>query len=187
MVSFINDIGESNSLEEEITIKYFKTYIDGINENILKSLEYFEKNNLNEPAELVQNLLNKIYFYHKNFVKLLFENFQIKNIERLGDVPTIETRAVYTINILSFSIHLGIPALIFPAIYPLSDSVTEVYGKKISYYLTIATYSIVIIFSFLNNFLLTISDNNEIYKYAIDSSIKLTIIGPVGYLNYFIF
>lgn len=97
-------------------------------------------------------------------------------------LPTIEATATYTFNFFSLPIHFGIPALIFPAIYPLADSVTEVYGKKNSYYLIITSYMLIITFSLINSCLLSMADNHTAYDFILVPSLLVTIIGPIGYL-----
>jgi len=69
--------------------------------------------------------------------------------------------ATYTINFFSFPITIGVAALIFPAIYPLSDSITEVYGKKTHAMSLPLVMFLPVIISFINNGLLAAADNHH--------------------------
>ena len=53
-------------------------------------------------------------------------------------LPTIDALATTSFTLFSFTTNFSIAILIFPAIYPLADSLTEVYGKAVSYYVTMA-------------------------------------------------
>lgn len=72
--------------------------------------------------------------------------------------------------------------LIFPVIYPLSDSITEVYGKSISYYISALCYVVIILFSLINNLLLSQIDNKQLYDFIVKSSLIVTIAGPISYI-----
>lgn len=98
-------------------------------------------------------------------------------------IPTIDIGATYSINLLFFSLPFSIASFIFPAIYPLSDSITEVYGKKIAYYLVGSCYIVTISFSFLNNYMLSISENYDLYSFMVKNSILITTIGPIAYFS----
>lgn len=97
-------------------------------------------------------------------------------------LPTIDILAVYSTTFFNFPFHFEIAALIFPAIFPIADSITEVYGKKVSYYLITAAYITIITFSLLNNLLLSLSDNHILYAFLLKPSLVLTLIGPIGYI-----
>ena len=45
-------------------------------------------------------------------------------------MPTIDITATYDIKVFSTLLSFSLAGLVFPIIYPLADSVTEVYGKK---------------------------------------------------------
>lgn len=96
-------------------------------------------------------------------------------------IPTIDIAATYHINLYFFSLPTSIAGLIFPAIYPLADSVTEVYGKKSTYQMVIMCYVLAVVFSLLNNLMLAESQAHLLYSFMIKSSVILTIIGPIGY------
>ena len=96
-------------------------------------------------------------------------------------LPTIDVAATYSINMLFFSMPISAAGLIFPAVYPLADSVTEVYGKKTSYSMLVICYVVAVIFSFVNNLLLFHSQNHLLYSVMLRSSLLLTIAGPIGY------
>ena len=96
-------------------------------------------------------------------------------------LPTIDLHATLTINLFFLSISFPIPSLIFPAIYPISDSITEVYGKKIACFIVVSSYIVIILFSFVNNTLLYFSHEKDLYEFILKKSILLTIIGPVAY------
>lgn len=98
-------------------------------------------------------------------------------------IPTIDIGATYNLNLLFFSLTFSIASFIFPAIYPLADSITEVYGKKVTYYMVGACYIVTILFSFLNNYMLSISESYESYSFMIKNSILITIIGPIVYFS----
>lgn len=97
-------------------------------------------------------------------------------------IPTIDAFATVSYTLFSFTINFNGAALIFPAIYPLSDSITEVYGKKISYYISIMCYVVIIAFSLVNNLLLSQVDNKQLYDFIVKSSLIVTIVGPISYL-----
>ncbi len=98
-------------------------------------------------------------------------------------VPTIDVLAMRSINLRGMHILYNLAVFIFSACYTLSDSVTEVYGKKVSYYLAISSYVVVVLFSFLNNFLVSISINYKLYSFLFQPSLTLTILGPIGYFT----
>jgi uncharacterized PurR-regulated membrane protein YhhQ (DUF165 family) len=50
-------------------------------------------------------------------------------------------------------------------------------------YITISCYIVVVLFSFLNNFLVSISINNKLYGFLLQPSLMLTILGPIGYFT----
>lgn len=97
-------------------------------------------------------------------------------------LPAIDMLATYTLNLFSFPITIGVAALIFPAIYPLSDSITEVYGKKIAWYIVIACYIPAVIISLINNALLSAADNHYLYDFLLKPSLAITIMGPIAYI-----
>lgn len=97
-------------------------------------------------------------------------------------LPAIDMLATYTIHLVFFPLTFGVAALIFPAIYPLSDSITEVYGKKVAWYLVIACYVPAVIISFLNNLLLSSADNHHVYDFLLKPSLMITIMGPIAYV-----
>jgi uncharacterized integral membrane protein (TIGR00697 family) len=97
-------------------------------------------------------------------------------------LPAIDMLATYTVHLFSCSLTFGLAALIFPAIYPLSDSITEVYGKKTAWYLVIACYIPAVIVSFLNNLLLSLASNHQLYDFLLKPSLAITIMGPVAYI-----
>jgi len=97
-------------------------------------------------------------------------------------LPAIDMLATHTIHLFFFSLTFGIAALIFPAIYPLSDSITEVYGKKTAWYIVIACYVPAVIISFINNLLLSSADNHHLYDFLLKPSLIITIMGPIAYV-----
>lgn len=97
-------------------------------------------------------------------------------------IPTIDALATVSCTLFSFKISFNVATLIFPAIYPLSDSITEVYGKKISYDLSILCYVVIISFSLINNYLLSQTDNKQLYNFIMKSSLIVTIAGPISYM-----
>jgi queuosine precursor transporter len=96
-------------------------------------------------------------------------------------VPTFDVAATYKMNLYFFHMPISVAGLIFPAVYPLADSVTEVYGKNISYYMVVMCYVAAVLFSFFNNALLSQSQNHVLYSFILRSSLLLTIAGPIGY------
>lgn len=96
-------------------------------------------------------------------------------------LPTIDTVATFSIHLFFGAIPFGVAGLIFPAIYPLSDSLTEVYGKSITYYVVASCYIVVIFFSLTNDFLLFHSDKQGMYSFMLAPSMALTIAGPISY------
>ena len=96
--------------------------------------------------------------------------------------PTIDIAAIDNFNLHFFILPVTITSFYFPLVYPLSDSITEVYGKKVAYNLTIWGYIFAVAFSFLNNLLLSFAANRELYSFLFQTSLALTIIGPVGYI-----
>lgn len=97
-------------------------------------------------------------------------------------ITSVDMLATYTFHLCFFSMTFGVAALVFPAIYPLSDSITEVYGKKVAYYLVMACYVPAIILSILNNALLASAENHQIYDFLLKPSLAITFIGPVAYI-----
>ena len=97
-------------------------------------------------------------------------------------LPTIDMLATYTVNLWIFSFPFGVAALIFPAIYPLSDSITEVYGKSVAFYIIAICYIAIISLSFINNLLLSSANNHYLYDFMLKPSILTTIIGPIAYI-----
>ena len=97
-------------------------------------------------------------------------------------LPAIDMLATYTFKLFSFSFTFGLAALIFPAIYPLSDSITEVYGKKVAWYLIMASYMPAVIISILNNIMLALADNHLLYDFLLKPSLLITIMGPIAYV-----
>lgn len=97
-------------------------------------------------------------------------------------LPAIDMLATYTLNLFSYPITIGVAALIFPAIYPLSDSITEVYGKRVAWYMVTACYVPAIIISLINNVLLSTADNHHLYDFLLQPSLAITIMGPIAYL-----
>ena len=97
-------------------------------------------------------------------------------------LPTIDMLATYTVNLWFFSFPFGVAALIFPAIYPLSDSVTEVYGKQVAFYIIMICYIVIIVLSFINNLLLSTANNHYLYDFLLKPSLLITTIGPIAYI-----
>jgi uncharacterized PurR-regulated membrane protein YhhQ (DUF165 family) len=97
-------------------------------------------------------------------------------------LPTIDALATISFTLFSFTMKFGAAIFIFPAIYPLSDSLTEVYGKEVSYYLSVICYVVIIFFSLLNNFLLSHVDNKKLYDFIVQPSLMVTIAGPISYI-----
>ncbi|MGB6976449.1 MAG: VUT family protein [Gammaproteobacteria bacterium] len=102
-------------------------------------------------------------------------------------IPTFDIVATYKINLYFFSLPFGVAAFIFPAIYPLADSITEVYGKRLSYYLVLTCYIVVIVFSSINNALLSQSKDHALYSFMLGTSVLITIVGPISYFTTAIF
>lgn len=96
-------------------------------------------------------------------------------------LPTIDALAIASFNLFSYTYKFNVVTLIFPAIFPLADSLTEVYGKKVSYYVTLICYISIISFSLINNYLLSHIDNTHLYEFIIKPSIVVTIAGPISY------
>ncbi|WP_150468516.1 VUT family protein [Francisella sp. SYW-9] len=104
-------------------------------------------------------------------------------------LPTIDIGA--TIHILNTFI-VSVAAIYFSLNYPLIDSITEVYGRRISYLLILIVFIIFIFFSLINDFLLSQSYEYKKYAYIYDKSVILTIIGAFiflgsSFLNIYIF
>ena len=97
-------------------------------------------------------------------------------------LPAIDMLATYTVHLFFCSLTFGVAALIFPAIYPLSDSITEVYGKKVAWYVVIACYVPAVIISLINNLLLSSADNHHLYDFLLKPSMAITIMGPIAYI-----
>lgn len=97
-------------------------------------------------------------------------------------LPAIDMLATYTVHLFFCSLTFGVAALIFPAIYPLSDSITEVYGKKTAWYVVIACYIPAVIMSIINNLLLSSADNHHLYDFLLKPSMAITIMGPIAYI-----
>ena len=97
-------------------------------------------------------------------------------------LPAIDMLATYTINFLSFPITFGVAALIFPAIFPLSDSITEAYGKRVAYYTVMACYIPAVMISFINCILLAKAENHHLYDFLLKPSVAITIMGPIAYI-----
>ncbi len=98
-------------------------------------------------------------------------------------LPSIDTLAAYTVNVFSFSMTVGVAALIFPVIFPLSDSITEVYGEKVAYYTVMACYVPAVAISFVNNALLSSADNHHLYDFLLKPSLLITVMGPIAYVS----
>ena len=97
-------------------------------------------------------------------------------------LTAIDLLATYTIHLFSCSITFGVAALIFPAIYPLSDSITEVYGKEVAWYIVLACYTTAIVISIFNNLLLASAENHHLYDFLLKPSMAITIMGPIAYI-----
>jgi uncharacterized PurR-regulated membrane protein YhhQ (DUF165 family) len=97
-------------------------------------------------------------------------------------LPTIDALATVSFKLFFFTTNFSVAILIFPAIYPLADSLTEVYGKEVSYYVTMFCYIIIVIFSLINNILLSHVDNKNLYEFIIKPSLIITIAGPISYV-----
>jgi uncharacterized PurR-regulated membrane protein YhhQ (DUF165 family) len=97
-------------------------------------------------------------------------------------IPTIDIATSYNINLILLSVTFPVSTLFFAIIYPLSDSITEVYEKTIALYIAMSCYLIVVSFSFINNILLFFSDKYILYKFLFNESMLLTIVGPLGYI-----
>ena len=97
-------------------------------------------------------------------------------------LPAIDMLATYTVDLRFFSLTFGVAALIFPAIYPLTDSITEVYGKKTAWYIVIACYIPAVIISLINNVLLSCANNHHLYDFLLKPSMAITVMGPIAYI-----
>ncbi len=97
-------------------------------------------------------------------------------------LPAIDMLATHTFHLFFCSLTFGVAALIFPAIYPLSDSITEVYGKKVAWYIVIACYVPAVTISIINNLLLSSADNHHLYDFLLKPSLTITIMGPIAYI-----
>jgi uncharacterized PurR-regulated membrane protein YhhQ (DUF165 family) len=97
-------------------------------------------------------------------------------------MPTIDALARLSFTIFGFPIKFSIAVPIFAAIFPMADSLTEVYGKNVTYYVSIACYIIIIGFSLINNFLLSHVDTKQTYDFLVRSSLIITIAGPISYV-----
>ena len=97
-------------------------------------------------------------------------------------LPTVDMLAIYTVNLWFFSFPFGVAALIFPAIYPLSDSITEVYGKNVAYYTITVCYIAIVALSLINNLLLSSADNHDLYDFLLKPSLLKTTVGPIAYI-----
>ena len=97
-------------------------------------------------------------------------------------LPAIDMLATYSLHLFSVSLTFGVAALVFPAIYPLSDSITEVYGKEVAWYIVVACYVPAVIISLVNNVLLSCADNHSLYDFLLKPSIMITIMGPIAYV-----
>lgn len=97
-------------------------------------------------------------------------------------LPAIDMLATATIHLFFFTVTFGVPALIFPAIYPLSDSITEVYGKHVGWYFVLTCYVPAIAISCINNVLLSAADNHHLYDFLLKPSLAITIMGPIAYI-----
>ncbi len=97
-------------------------------------------------------------------------------------LPSIDMLATYTVQLFSLPVTFGVAALIFPAIYPLSDSITEVYGKKTAWYIVLACYVPALVISLINNLLLASAENHHLYDFLLKPSLAITIMGPVAYI-----
>ena len=98
-------------------------------------------------------------------------------------LPSIDALATYTVNVFFYSMTVGVAALIFPVIFPLSDSITEVYGEKVAYYTVMACYVPAVAISFVNNALLSSADNHHLYDFLLKPSLLITVMGPIAYIS----
>lgn len=96
-------------------------------------------------------------------------------------LPTIDAVSICTLKWGDINLQFALPALIFPLVYPLADCLTEVYGKKVSYYVTWSCYFFIVFFSLINNGLLLLCDNEKYYAFIVKQSTLLTLIGPIGF------
>lgn len=97
-------------------------------------------------------------------------------------LPAIDMLATYTVHFFSCSLTFGVAALIFPAVYPLSDSITEVYGKKVAWYIVMACYIPAVSISVINHALLSSAENHHLYDFLLTPSLLITITGPIAYV-----
>jgi uncharacterized PurR-regulated membrane protein YhhQ (DUF165 family) len=97
-------------------------------------------------------------------------------------IPTIDAIATMSITLFNYKFPFNIAVLIFPAIYPLSDSLTEVYGKNVAYYTSLTCYIAIILFSVVNNILLSHVDDKTLYSFIVKPSLIVTFVGPISYL-----
>jgi uncharacterized PurR-regulated membrane protein YhhQ (DUF165 family) len=97
-------------------------------------------------------------------------------------VPTIDASAIISLSIFSWRLDFSIAALLFPAIFPLEASLTEIYQKKYVYYVVFSSYLVTILFSLFNNFMLSNINNSAIYSFILAPSLTITIVGPISYL-----
>ena len=97
-------------------------------------------------------------------------------------VPTIDALAMIQWSFFSYHMKFSIAVLILPAIFPIADSITEVYNKKIAYYVVFSSYVSIISMSFLQYFLLSHSQNKSLSNFMLAPSIIVTIAGTVSYV-----
>jgi len=97
-------------------------------------------------------------------------------------LPAIDMLATYSFHAFSVSVTVGVAALVFPAIYPLSDSITEVYGKKVAWYIVVTCYIPAVTISIINNLLLSSAENHMLYDFLLKPSMMITLMGPIAYV-----
>lgn len=96
-------------------------------------------------------------------------------------LPTIDALAIMEFSLFSYKFNFYIVALLFPAIFPIADSLTEVYSKKAAYYVVYSSYTIMIFFSLIQYLLLSNIQNKNTYEFMLTPSLIVTISGTISY------
>lgn len=97
-------------------------------------------------------------------------------------LPTIDALAIMQISIFTYKVKFSIGALLFPAIFPMSDSLTEVYNKNVAYNVVFSCYAVMVFISITHHFLLSKIENNHLYQFMINPSLIITIAGTFSYI-----
>ncbi|MBA2649821.1 MAG: VUT family protein [Legionella sp.] len=97
-------------------------------------------------------------------------------------IPTIDALALMEISLFGYKLNFSMAALLFPAIFPMSDSLTEVYNKKIAYHVVFSCYVILIIFSLIHYLLLSNTENKGLYEFILTPSLIITTSGTFSYI-----